>query len=54
MKDAYGLPRIDETLDCLNGAVLFSELDLKPGYWYVELDEKSKPFTDFTVCLLGF
>ena len=33
IKDAYSLPRIDETLDCLNGAEWFSSLDLKLGYW---------------------
>ena len=33
IKDAYGLPRIKETLDWLNGACWFSSLDLKSGYW---------------------
>ena len=28
IKDAYSLPRIDETLGCLNGAEWFSSLDL--------------------------
>ena len=32
VKDAYFLPRIDETLDCLNGAQWFTSLDLKSGY----------------------
>ena len=32
IKDAYGLPRITETLDCLNEAWWFSSLDLKSGY----------------------
>ena len=31
IKDTYSLPRIDETLDCLNGAEWFSSLDLKSG-----------------------
>ena len=31
IKDIYSLPRIDETLDCLNGAEWFSSLDLKFG-----------------------
>ena len=54
VKDAYELPRIDETLDCLNGAVLFSQLDLKSGYWQVELYEQSKPLNAVTVGPLGF
>ena len=54
IRDAYGLPRIDETLDCLKGALLFSSIDLKAGYWQVEIDEDSKPFTAFTVGPLGF
>ena len=29
VKDAYSLPRIEETLDCLNGAKIFTSLDLK-------------------------
>ena len=54
VKAAYALPRLDETLDCLNGAELFSALDLKSGYWQVELHEESKPLTAFTGGPLGF
>ena len=54
IKDAYSLPRIDETLDCLNGVEWFSSLDLKSGYWQVEMEQDSKAFTAFTVGLLGF
>ena len=54
VKDAYNLLRITETLDCLNGAQWFTLLDLKAGYWQVELDEDSKPLTAFTVGFLGF
>ena len=32
IKDVYSLPRIDETLDCLGGSVIFTSLDLKSGY----------------------
>ena len=54
IKDAYSLPRINETLDCLNGVVWFSFLDLKSGYWQVEMEEDSEAFTAFTVGPLGF
>ena len=54
IKDAYSLPQIDETLDSLQGSQWFSSLDLKSGYWQVEMDEESKPLTAFTVGLLGF
>ena len=53
-KDAFCLPCIDETLDCLDGAIIFTSLDLKSGYWQVEMDEKSKPLTTFTVGPLSF
>ncbi len=36
--DAYPLPRIEDTVDVLADMRLFSTLDLKSGYWQVELD----------------
>ena len=54
IKDAYSLPRIDETLDCLGGSVIFTSLDLKSGYWQVEMEEMSKQLTAFTMGPLGF
>ena len=49
VKDAQTLPRIENSLDSLSGAVIFTSLDLKSGYWQVELDEDSIPLTAFTV-----
>ena len=49
LKDAYSLLRIEESLDCLNGAIIFTSLDLKEGYWQVEMEENSIPYTAFTV-----
>ena len=54
IKDAYSLPRIEDALDSLNGACIFTSLDLKSGYWQVELDESSIPLTAFTLGPLGF
>ena len=54
IKDAYSLPRIEESLDCLNGAIIFMSLDLKAGYWQVEMEESSIPYTAFTVGPLSF
>ena len=33
MNDVYSLPHIEESLDCLNGAQIFTSLDLKSRYW---------------------
>ena len=54
VKDAYSLPRIDETLERLKGSCIFSSLDLKSGYWQVEIEEESKKYTAFTLGPLGF
>ena len=54
VKDAYSLPRIEDALDSLNGACIFTSLDLKSGYWQVELDDNSIPLTAFKVGPLGF
>jgi hypothetical protein len=54
VKDAYPLPRVEETLDVLKGALLFSSLDLKSVYWQVEIAEGDKMKTAFSVGSLGF
>ena len=53
IKDTCSLPRFKESLDCLNGAIIFTSLDLKARYWQVEMEENSIPYTTFTVGPLG-
>ncbi|GFX33571.1 retrovirus-related Pol polyprotein from transposon 412 [Trichonephila clavipes] len=47
-KDSYPLPRIDDTLDTLSGHKWFSILDLKSGYWQVEIHPEDREKTAFT------
>ena len=46
-KDAYPLPRVDDTLDTLSGSNWFSTIDLKSGYWQVELAPEDREKTAF-------
>ena len=46
-KDAYPLPRVDDNLDALAGAKVFSTLDLTSGYWQVEMDPEDAGKTAF-------
>lgn len=47
-KDSYPLPRIDDTLDMLSGMKWFSTVDLKSGYWQVDIHPVDKEKTAFT------
>ena len=52
--DAYAIPRIEDSLHLLVGSKFFTKLDLKAGYWQVELKEADKAKTAFQVGNLGF
>ncbi|SAL98734.1 hypothetical protein, partial, partial [Absidia glauca] len=47
VRNRYPLPRIDECLEQLSGAKVFTSLDLKSGYHQVRLREEDKPKTAF-------
>ena len=46
-RDAYPIPRIDDTLDALQEAKYISTLDLRSGYWQVEMNKESREKTAF-------
>ncbi|GFV97549.1 hypothetical protein TNCV_2040571 [Trichonephila clavipes] len=47
IKDNYPLPLIDDILDCLQNAKIFTTLDLKNGFFHVAVNERSRKFTSF-------
>ena len=36
-KDSFPMPLVSDTLNALNGTKYFSALDLKSGYWHIEM-----------------
>ena len=52
-KDSFPLPCMQETMESMVGARFFSSMDLKSGFWQVQMSEKSRQYTAFTVGSLG-
>ncbi|KAK7906795.1 hypothetical protein WMY93_015407 [Mugilogobius chulae] len=53
VKDAYALPNLEESFSALTGSKWFTVLDLKSGYYQIQMDEADKAKTAF-VTPLGF
>lgn len=53
VKDSYALPNLEESFSALTGSRWFSVLDLKSGFYQIEMEEADKHKTAF-VCPLGF
>lgn len=47
-RDVYPLPRIDDTLDALGKASIFSTLDLQSGFWQLPLNPEDREKTAFS------
>ena len=47
IRERYSIPTVEEILQDLTGACVFSKLDLRWGYHQIELDEQSKQYTTF-------
>jgi hypothetical protein len=47
IKNRYPLPLIEDQLDKLLGAKIFTALDLKNGFFHVAMDEESIKYTFF-------
>ena len=51
VKDAFPLPRIDDSLDCLSESKWFSSLDMTSGYWQVGMDTATKQKAAFVTTI---
>jgi hypothetical protein len=48
VRDSYPLPRMDECLNSLGDASVFSTLDCNSGYWQIPVDPMDMDKTTFT------
>lgn len=47
-RDAFPLPRVEDSLTSLTQSAWYSTLDLASGYWQVQVDERDREKTAFT------
>ena len=48
MREGHQMPTVDELINDLNGAKIFSKVDLRSGYHQLELDKNSRSITTFS------
>ena len=48
VRDSYPMPRMDECIDSLGSATIFSTLDCNSGYWQLPVEERDQDKTTFT------
>ena len=49
VKDCQSLPRNDDSFDALSGSKRWSCLDMKSGYWQIDIAEEDRHLTAFSV-----
>lgn len=49
IKDSQALPRIDDSIEALAGSKWWSCLDMKSGYWQVDIDPNDRHKTAFSI-----
>ena len=54
LADTYPLPRIDECLDSLGDATIFTTLDASSGYWQATVAPEDRDKTTFTTFMGTF
>ena len=47
-RERHSMPTLDELIHDLNGATMFSKLDLRAGYHQLELNAESRYITTFS------
>ena len=48
VRDSYPIPRMDECIDSLGDARIYTALDANCGYWQIEIEENDRNKTAFT------